>query len=216
MIPPASGPLAFISDVHGNLAALDAVLAELGREDVGQLFAAGDLLFGGDEPLEVWRRLSQLGARMTMGLTDRALVEVAPSSLAPTSDEETARAKRFAATRNALGDLVIEQLRRLPETLRVPMIDGREIVMVHGSPLDPTEEITHDMSDEEVLSLVGDDPADVVICGMSHVPFERRLDELVVVNVGSVGAAPEGQVAHYTILTPRMEGPEIRQHWVEL
>jgi hypothetical protein len=46
------------------------------------------------------------------------------------------------------------------------------------------------MSDEEVLSLLGDDPADVVICGGSHVPFDRMVGGVRVINVGSVGEAP--------------------------
>ena len=64
------------------------------------------------------------------------------------------------------------------------------------------------------MALIADDPADIVICGATHVPFQRRLEELHVVNIGSVGAAPEGQVAHFTILTPRMEGALIAQDYV--
>jgi hypothetical protein len=47
------------------------------------------------------------------------------------------------------------------------------------------------------------------------VPFQVQLGELSVVNVGSVGAAPEGRVAHFTILTPRMDGTEILKSFVE-
>jgi len=207
--------MAFLSDVHGNLAALDAVLAELERRDVRRIFVAGDLLLGGDAPLEVWQRLEKVGAQCTRGLSDSSLVHIDPTRLAPTNDEERARAERFAATRRAVGDLVIERLRRLPETLRVPMIDGRELIMVHGSPADPATDITHDMEDAEILALVADDPADLIVCGGSHVPFQRVIDEIHVVNVGSVGAAPEGAVAHFTIVTPRMSGTEVLQDYVE-
>ena len=55
--PPEAAPIAFLSDVHGNLTALDVVLAELERLDVKRLYVAGDLLLGGDEPLGVWQRL---------------------------------------------------------------------------------------------------------------------------------------------------------------
>src|SRR4051794_17809012 len=50
---PASQPLGLISDIHGNLAALDAVLAEFGRRAIVDIFVAGDLILGGDAPLEV-------------------------------------------------------------------------------------------------------------------------------------------------------------------
>ena len=70
--------------------------------------------------------------------------------------------------------------------------DGRELLLVHGSPADPSEALTHDMSDEEMLTLLGDDSADVVVCGMSHVPFDRVVADVRIINVGSVGEAPDG------------------------
>jgi predicted phosphodiesterase len=102
----------------------------------------------------------------------------------------------------------------LPEQQRIPLIDGREVLMVHGSPADSTREIGHDLTDDEILPLLDDDPADIIICGSTHVPFQRAVGEYHIVNVGSVGAAPEGQIAHYTILTPRMSNAEILQDWV--
>ena len=110
--------------------------------------------------------------------------------------------------------MALKFLEKLPATLRIPVLDGTEIVMVHGSPADHATEISHDMGDEEILSLIDGDPADIVICGGSHVPFQRVFEEVRVVNVGSVGQAPEGAVAHYTVITPRMEGTLIEQTWV--
>ena len=57
----------------------------------------------------------------------------------------------------------------------MPLEDGGELVLVHGSPVDPADAISQDMSDEEMMALVGDDPADIVVCGMSHVPFDRQV-----------------------------------------
>lgn len=212
--PPAAGPIAFLSDLHGNLTALNVVLAELQRLDVKRIFVAGDLLLGGDEPLEVWQRLQALGATCTRGPSDMALASVDPRSLVPIDDEQRRQARAFAETRAAIGDLVAERLRRLPDQRRIPLIDGREILMVHGSPADSGREISHDLSDEEILTLLDDDPADIIVCGSTHVPFQRAVGEYHVVNVGSVGAAPEGQVAHYTIVTPKISGADILQDWV--
>lgn len=212
---PASAPMGFFSDVHGNLRALEAVLDELERRGVGDLYVAGDLLLGGDEPAAVFKRLSQVGAKCVRGIGDTALTQVRPGSLRPTDDAQRALAERFAQTRTAIGDLALKFLERLPETRRIPMVDGTEIVVVHGSPADPTVEITHDLEDDEIRALCADDPADIVVCGASHVPFVRVLEERKVVNVGSVGAAPEGNVAHYTIITPRVEGTIIEQDCVE-
>lgn len=212
--PPAAGPLAFLSDVHGNLTALDAVLSELERLDVKRVFVAGDILLGGDQPLKVWQRLQALGATCTRGPSDLALASVDPHSLVPIDDEQRRQARLFADTRIAIGDLVAERLRRLPEQQRVPMLDGRELLMVHGSPADGNREISHDLNDDEVLALLDDDPADIIVCGSTHVPFQRNVEEYHIVNVGSVGAAPEGPIAHYTVITPRMSGADILQDWV--
>jgi len=97
---------------------------------------------------------------------------------------------------------------------RIPLVDGREVLMVHASPADGNREISHDLDDDEVLALLNDDPADIIICGSTHVPFQRSVEEYHIVNVGSVGAAPEGQVAHYTVVTPRMGSADILQDWV--
>lgn len=207
--------MGFLSDLHGNLTALEAVLEELRRSGVQRLFVAGDLLLGGEQPLEVWQRLQQERAICTRGLSDTALGSLDPDSLLPVDEEQRRRAELFATTRDAIGDLVAERLRRLPEQYRIPLIDGREIVMVHGSPGDASREISHDLSDDEIMALTGNDPADIIVCGASHVPFQRTVDEQHVVNVGSVGAAPEGRTAHYTIIRPQMSGAEIVQDWVE-
>jgi predicted phosphodiesterase len=212
--PPEAAPIAFLSDVHGNLTALEVVLAELERLDVKRLYVAGDLLLGGDEPLGVWQRLQALGATCTRGPSDMALGSVDPGSLVPIDDEQRRQARLFADTRAAIGDIVAERLRRLPEQHRIPLVDGREVLMVHGSPADMNHEISHDLSDDEILALLNDDPADIVVCGSTHVPFQRMVAEYHIVNVGSVGAAPEGQIAHYTVLTPRMSNADILQDWV--
>ena len=212
--PPAAGPIAFLSDVHGNLTALEVVLAELKRLDVKRVYVAGDLLLGGDEPLEVWQRLQAAGATCTRGPSDSALGSVDPGSLVPIDEEQRRQARLFSDTRGAIGDLVAERLRRLPEQQRIPLVDGREVLMVHGSPADSSREISHDLSDDEVLALLDDDPADIIVCGSTHVPFQRAVAEYHIVNVGSVGAAPEGQIAHYTVVTPRMSSADILQDWV--
>lgn len=210
----ATGSIAILADVHGNLRALDAVLEELARRGIKDVYVAGDLLFGGDQPLETWKRLTAIKARCVRGLSDAALATLDPEKMAPASDEERARMKQFLDTRAAVGELVLKYLERLPDELRVPMIDGREIVIVHGSPADPTTEISHDLSDEEMLALVADDPADIVACGGSHVAFQRDVSGVRIVGLGSVGASPEGGVAHFAIITPKMEGTAIEQAWV--
>jgi predicted phosphodiesterase len=212
---PASQPMAFLSDVHGNLAALDAVLDELRRNTITDIFVAGDLLLGGEQPLEVWQRLQSLGARCVRGTSDVALATIDPTALRPSGEEESAMAARFAATRRAVGDLILRRLGELPDRIRVPMVDGGELLVVHGSPSDPFESIGHELEDDDVRELLADDPANIVICGSTHVPYLRIIDDTRLVNVGSVGLAPEGRVAHYTLVYPKLDGAQIDQTWVD-
>lgn len=208
--------MAFLSDVHGNLRALEAVLEELARRGVDDVYVAGDLLLGGEQPVEVFKRLSQIGAKCVRGVSDDALVQVRPEALRPSGEEQRALAERFRETRSAIGELALKFLERLPEQRRIPLVDGSEILVVHGSPADSSVELSHDLTDDEMMALLAGDPADIVVCGASHVPFQRDLDDVRVINVGSVGAAPEGAVAHYTVITPRADGTTlIEQTFVE-
>lgn len=211
---PIAGSIALLADVHGNLVALDAVLDDLRRREIRDVYVAGDLLFGGDDPLGVWRRLVEVKAKCVRGLSDAALATLDPDSMKPENDVHRERLERFLRTREAVGELVLKYLERLPDSLRIPLIDGREIVVVHGSPADPTIEIGHDLGDEELMALIADDPADIVACGGSHVPFQREIEGVRVLGLGSVGQSPEGGVAHYAIVTPRMEGTIVEQAWV--
>lgn len=207
--------MGFISDIHGNLQALEAVLEELSRRKARDIFVAGDLLLGGAEPLAVWRKLQSIGAHCVCGPSDLALASVSAAALHPQDELEREKALAFQQTQTTLGELVKKQLAQLPRHLRVPMIDGSELLLVHGSPKDAFETIGHELDDEEISAMLSDDPADVIVCGGTHVPFARRLDTVQVINVGSVGASPEGRVAHYSIVFPSSSGSHFEQSYVE-
>ena len=181
-----------LSDIHGHADALAAVLATAERRGYGRILVAGDLCFPGPKPLETWRRLTQANALCVRGVSDRALATLDLGSVRPRSEHERARLMRLEAVRAELGDLILARLARLPEEVRIPLDDGGELLLVHGSPSDPMEPFTHDMSDEEINALIGDDPADVIVCGGSHVPFDRTVGGVRILNAGSVGEAPSG------------------------
>ncbi len=176
-----------ISDVHGDLDALAAVLAAAERRGYDRLLVAGDHCFPGSDPLGVWRRLSQAGATLVQGVGDRAIATLDPGKLPKDADPE--RIRDLVRVREALGEVVLRRLLSLDALARIELPRGRELVLVHGSPADPTEPFTHDMSEDEMRALLGDDPADVIVCGGSHIPFVRDVMGVQVVNVGSVGEA---------------------------
>jgi predicted phosphodiesterase len=193
-----------LSDIHGHADSLAAVLATAERRGYTRIVVAGDLCFPGPQPLDTWRRLTQAGAVCVQGVGDRALATLDLDGVRARSDHEKARLDRLSEVRTELGQLILRRLANLPPTYRLPLEDGGELVVVHGSPADPLEPICHDMTDEEVSALLGDDPADLVICGGSHVPFDRVVGGVRIINVGSVGEAPGAPVhADATFLETR-------------
>jgi predicted phosphodiesterase len=205
-----------LSDIHGHAVALDAVLEQAKHWGYDQLVVCGDLCFPGPEPLAVWKRLVENNALCVQGLSDRALAELDPDDLQPTTPLEQERLERLVAMHRELGDLIVARLGRLPTTARLPLESGHEMVVVHGSPADPTVALTHDMTDEELGALIGTDPCDLVICGGDHVPFQRQLDELRIVGVGSVGEAPGQEFAYAAIVTSTPTQTSIEQKEVAL
>ena len=187
-----------LSDIHGHAHALSAVLATAERSGYGKVLVAGDICFPGPQPLLTLRRLTQLNALCVQGVGDRAIATVDVEELRPRDDYERARLQRLCEVRNELGDALLERLAKLPRRVRQTLPNGMQLLLVHGSPVDPMEPISHDMDDATIAHLLGDDPADVVLCGGSHVPFDRVVArggeglpaETRVINLGSVGEAP--------------------------
>lgn len=181
-----------VSDIHGHADALAAVLATAERRGFDKLLVAGDLCFPGPAPLATWQRLASVSAICVQGASDRAIATLDFEAIVPRSAHERARLQRVAEVKRELGELIVARLARLPTTLRINLEDGGELVLVHGSPVDPFEPFSHEMSDQDLRALIGDDPADVILCGGSHVPFDRTVGGVRVINVGSVGEAPGG------------------------
>jgi predicted phosphodiesterase len=205
-----------ISDIHGHADALAAVLATAERRGFSKLLVAGDLCFPGPAPLETWRRLLAANALCVQGVGVRARAPLVLEYQRATSEHERARLDRLRSTRGELGELILARLAKLPKTVRIPIETGGEILLVHGSPLDPSEPMSHEMSDEEVNALIADEPADIVVCGASHVPFDRQLGDTRIINVGSVGEAPGGQHAHATFIETSAAGVAVEQFVVPL
>jgi predicted phosphodiesterase len=205
-----------LSDIHGHADALHAVLATADRRGYTRILVAGDHCFPGPQPLETWRLLTATNATCAQGLGDRALATLDVSKVAAATAHEEARLAMLRGTRDALGELILARLAKLPPQVRIPLPNGDELLLVHGSPHDPTEGMGQEMTDEELLALIGDDPADVVVCGSTHVPFDRSVGGVRIVNVGSVGEAPGGAFAHATLIEVTADGVEVEQFVVPL
>lgn len=205
-----------VSDIHGHAVALQAVLREASERGFDQLVVCGDICFPGPAPLAVWRLLVEHNALCVQGLTDRALVEVDPDRLDPRDEPERARLTRFREVRAELGEAVLARIARLPPTTELPLESGHTLQVVHGSPVDPTEAITPDLSDEEIVGLLGPQSGDIVVCGAGHVSFDRQIADVRVVGIGSVGESPGGGYAHATLIVSTPADVTAEPMYVEL
>jgi predicted phosphodiesterase len=205
-----------VSDIHGNARALSAVLEEADAHGWDQLVACGDLVFPGPEPLAVWKTLVQNRALCVQGVSDRALAQIDPTKLSATTGHERDRIERFRQVQGELGELIVTRLGKLPTMAHLPIESGHTMLVVHGSPADPTEPFSDDMTDDEMIALLGDEPGDIIVCGGSHMPFDRTVADVRIVNVGSVGEAPGGGHAHATLITTLPNGVIVRPLVVEL
>jgi predicted phosphodiesterase len=166
--------------VHGNLPALEAVLAEVGD---AQLVFGGDMAWG-PLPVETVDRIRELDALAIRGNTDRDLGD-------PWMEGE-------------LGLERLEWMRTRPEQVELDIEGLGRVLFCHGSPRSDEEMILRTTPDEWLREMLEDVEADVVVCGHTHMQFDRRVDERRVVNAGSVGLAYGVPGAHWALL-----GPEI-------
>jgi len=185
--------LAIVSDVHGNLTALEAVIEDLRRRRVDRVVHAGDLAFAGAQPAEVVDRIRELGWPGIVGNTDEMLWR--PELQA----EQEARAPKLRAmlsvffeeyapaTAERLGDERIAWLRELPAERRLD-----DVVLVHASPGDLWRAPMADAPDDELAAVYGGAGAPVAVYGHVHVPFVRPVGALTVANSGAVGSPFDG------------------------
>lgn len=184
---PKGRPLLCLSDIHGDLVALESVLNAARDLDLCGIVAAGDHCLGGPAPFGVWQRLNELGAVMVRGPSDLALGMLRVHEMSPRSAREEARLLTFHRTRQALGDVVCRRLADLPYTAVVSLDDTSGVMVMHGAPGDEYRGLA---DDEHLASEVGCVAEDVLVCGSTHRGFIRRCEGLLVVNAGSVGMSP--------------------------
>lgn len=205
-----------ISDIHGNSNALRQVLREAEHWGYDQVVVCGDLCFPGPDPLGVWKLLVQNQALCVQGTSDRAVSALNPEQLERQFPEQSERIEQLRRTRRELGQLIVTRLGQLQTAARLPLESGHEMLVIHGSPVDPDEPFSFEQTDEELIARVGDDPADIIVCGGSHAPFQRQIDDLRIVGVGSVGEAPTNGLAYATVITSLPLSTSIAQYHVEL
>lgn len=199
--------IAIFSDVHGNLSALEAVLADIERQAVDLTVFAGDLCTMGPRPAECLRLVWERRIPSLRGNTDEWLLDRGASP------ERLRRALVWSAAQ--LSEAERSWLDRLPFGLRVSPTPGAtdDLLIVHANPhnitdiLYPSEEAQRDrfgevrQTDAQLKDLLGDVTAAVLAFGHLHIPSIRALDSMTLVNVASVNMpGDEDYRAKYAML----------------
>jgi predicted phosphodiesterase len=179
-------PLALVSDIHGNDAALAAVVADLGRLGVERVVCLGDAVQGGPEPRAVLDRLAALGWPVILGNADDFLLEVPADSPEPITD---ALLERRAWTLAQLDPGHLDQIRSFAPTLDVELDDGTTLRAFHGSPHSYDDVVLPETPDGQVEKLLGGSGVDLLAGGHTHLQWTRYVDGALYVNPGSVGLA---------------------------
>ena len=188
--------VAALCDIHGNLPALEAVLADVEWEGVDAIVCGGDLV-GGPFSVEVFDRLLSLqDVRFVRGNADRLVME---------GDGE--HGVDWSAERRRLGEPRLATIASWPLTVELETEGLGRTLFCHAIPSADEPIFTRITPDKDVAELLGDVEAKLVVCGHTHVQFDRQLASgLRVVNAGSVGVPYEGRRgAFWAVLGPMVE-----------
>lgn len=194
--------IAIFSDIHGNLHALQAVLADIDRQQLDQVYCLGDLVGYGAHPNEVIDLIRTRQIPTIMGNYDDGVGFDKDDCGCAYTDDEMRR----------LGDLSLAWskahvtpenkafLRSLLPNIRFE-VHGKRVLLVHGSPRRINEYVYEDRAPASLARIAATANADVLVFGHTHLPYVKDVDGVLFVNDGSVGKPKDGDPrAAYAIL----------------
>jgi predicted phosphodiesterase len=179
--------LALISDIHGNLVALDAVLADLAGRNIEHILCLGDVAAGGSQVRGVIARLQELSCPIVMGNTDAWLLH--PQLI----ERKNLFAQKVQDNEFWSGQQLTEDdkafLNTFAHTIEWPLPNGQKLLAYHGSPRSFKEGLLPTTSDEVLEQAFANTDAAIYVGGHTHAQMIRRYRDKLVLNPGSVGAA---------------------------
>lgn len=183
--------IAVVSDIHGNLLALDAVMTDLESQEPDQVWCGGDIAWGGPWASECIARVREAGWACVKGNTD-IWISGDPQTI------ESVEARALFNELAAIHNVSPEDARWLAQ-LPIGYTPAGSILLVHGTPDSPFIAPLPDAPDSEFA--VYADQAQVVVYGHVHHAFVRRLTGgTIVANPGSVGMPMDSQTASYLLI----------------
>jgi len=205
--------IAIVSDVHANLPALEAILADIAAAGVDARYALGDLVGYAPWPNETLERLAAEGLPIVMGNYDDGTGferdECGCAYVNP--DEKTLGDAGFAWTKAHTSEANKAWLRTLHPEIRFE-VDGRRYLLVHGSPRRINEYLYEDKPDATFARIAAGANADVIVCGHTHRPYAKAVAGTRFINVGSVGKPKDGDPrAGWVLLDTTADTVEFRR-----
>ena len=192
--------IAALSDIHGNLPALEAVLAEVQAASVDRIVVCGDVI-PGPMPTQCLDRLRRLDAPIQFlhGNGERAVLE--QRSGIDTTLVPAAIRDGVTWVGAQLTDQHVAEIRDWPSTIRITHPSFGRLLFCHATPRNDTEIFTR-RTDESVLRPVfAAAEADIVVCGHTHMQFDRSVGATRVINTGSVGMPFGAPGAYWLLIT---------------
>ena len=180
--------IAFISDIHGNFTALQAVLVDIKKQGADQIICLGDTISLGPQPLETLDSLRELKSIYIMGNHDEAILD---PEKAPELEITEHLVPDLYWCRDRLAANDFEFIRSFQSTHEITFPNGVELLAFHGSPISTTEIIQATTPSESLDEYFAGQSASVFIGGHSHIQMLRRYGKKLILNSGSVGNAFE-------------------------
>jgi putative phosphoesterase len=200
--------VAALYDIHGNLPALEAVLGDVARSRADRVVVGGDVV-PGPMPGETLFRLLDVNVPIQFIVGNGEVAVLAEmngrDSGVPAQYREGIR-WNAAQLQPRDGEL----LATWPNTLRMEITGVGNVLFCHATPQNPNDVFTRLTPEDRLVSTFDAADADVVVCGHTHMQFDRTVGRLRVVNAGSVGM-PFGNPGAYWLLL----GPEVEFHRTE-
>jgi predicted phosphodiesterase len=189
--------LAILADIHANLPALEAVIADMQPFQVDQVIVAGDMINWGPFSVEVAERVTRLGWAVMRGNHEYYLLDYdTPRAPEHWKDYDTPR-----WLDKLLGGRWKNTIAAWPETLSLRYPDAPLLHVAHASPGNVWQGIYPTMPNHVVEPMLAAVNEDYIICGHTHLAMDRRVGRWRIFNPGSVGVPLDGQLsARYMIL----------------
>jgi putative phosphoesterase len=184
--------MAFISDIHGNLPALKAAVADAKARGAAEVICAGDITGYGPFPNEVCDYLEKNGIVSITGNYDCKVLDVIREGESAAAALPKKKRELLFWTVKHVGKKARRFLAALPENIERELSAGCNLLVVHGSPSSNDDAIYPSITTRGLEAKLNGTHPDILVCGHSHIPFVRRIGGVLIVNCGSAGHPVDG------------------------